>query len=273
MLLLLGLKDRIVGYTEFQTPEQHWPTTKADLESLNQLNKGSTDYPSKEVVVAAAPDLVTSISPSALESNDKLPNREGWAALGVNTFETGAECHQRTEPVTDLSVLYQDLTSFGVLFDIQDRAQAEIATLKTRVDAAQAKAKAAGIAGLTVMSYSGEKDPYPAGGIGTPNAIITMAGATNTFADVKRDYDAISWEEIVKRNPDVIWLMTAAGPGFIDEANGIKDALSKDSRVTGVTAVKNKAYVQVSYNDGGVESPRNVDALEQMVDGLIALKK
>ena len=126
---------------------------------------------------------------------------------------------------------------------------------------------------MTIWSYSGETDPYPAGAVGTPNAVITLAGATNAFADVLKDYDAISWEEIVARNPDVIWVMTSAGEGmFINELKGIEEKLAADPRLVNVTAVKNKAYVVVSYNVGGVETPRNVDALEQMIDGLLALK-
>ena len=68
--------------------------------------------------------------------------------------------------------------------------------------------------------------------------------------------------------------MTAAGEGmFITEAQGIQTKLEADPRLKSITAIKNKAYVIVSYNEGGVETPRNVDAIERMVDGLIALKK
>jgi ABC-type Fe3+-hydroxamate transport system substrate-binding protein len=66
--------------------------------------------------------------------------------------------------------------------------------------------------------------------------------------------------------------MTSAGSGYIEEAEGIKEKLATDPRLTNVTAVRKAAYVIVSYNEGGVASPRNVDALEQMIDGLIALQ-
>ncbi len=67
--------------------------------------------------------------------------------------------------------------------------------------------------------------------------------------------------------------VTTAGEGvFINEARGIEDKLAADPRLTDVKAIKNQAYVLLSYNEGGVETPRNVDALERMIDGLIALK-
>lgn len=264
-LLLLGLKDRIVGFTEFQTPGQRWAPTKAEMDTLPVINK-DMNYPSKEAVVAANPDLVMSIYPSALLENQTLPDREGWQKLGVNSYLTLAECHKSSAPVTDFSDLYTDLTNFGVIFDVQEKAQAEIAELKARE--AKARATAMSMPSMTVWSYSGEDDPYPAGAAGTPNAVITMAGAGNAFGDMAKDYDAVSWEEIVKRNPSVVWVMTAAGPGFVNEASGIMDKLAKDPRLKDVTAVKKRSYVVVSYDDGGVESPRNVDALEQMIAGL-----
>jgi iron complex transport system substrate-binding protein len=264
-LLLLGLKDRIVGFTEFQTPGQRWAPTKVEMDALPVINKDMS-YPSKEAVVAANPDVVMSIYPSALLENQTLPDREGWQKLGVNSYLTLAECHKSAAPVTDLSDLYTDLTNFGVIFDVQEKAKAEVAKLKARE--ATVKAAAMSMPSMTVWSYSGEDDPYPAGAAGTPNAIITMAGASNAFGDMATDYDAVSWEEIVKRNPSVVWVMTAAGPGFVNEASGIMDKLAKDPRLKNVAAVEKRSYVVVSYDDGGVESPRNVDALEQMIAGL-----
>lgn len=268
-LLLLGLKDKIVGFTEFQTPDQRWKRTAADMATLPVINK-DMGYPSKEAILATTPDFVTSIYPSALLSNAELPTRDGWAALGVQSYLTQAECHEKTDTVTDLQYLYQDIANLGVIFDAQAKATALIDELKARVAAITPVSSAAA---KTVWSYSGEKDPYPAGGSGTPNAIITLAGAKNAFADIPKDYDAVSWEEIVKRNPDVLWIMTAAGEGmFIDEADGIMEKLAADPRLKDISAVKNRAYVIVSYNDGGIESPRNVDAIEAFAAGLAALK-
>jgi len=271
-LLLLGLKDKIVGFTEFQEPGQRWSVTQADMDSLPAINADMM-YPSKEAILAVSPDTVMSIYPSALLSNQELPDREGWTQLGVNSYLTQGECHLSTTPVTDFSLLYEDLRNIGIIFDVQERAETEIAKLQARVEALQQKVKDAGLEPVTIWSYSGETDPYPAGAVGTPNAVITLAGATNAFADVLKDYDAISWEEIVARNPDVIWVMTSAGEGmFINELKGIEEKLAADPRLVNIPAVKNKAYVVVSYNVGGVETPRNVDALEQMIDGLLALK-
>lgn len=266
-MLLLGLKDRIVGLTDFQTPDQRWEPTRADMDSLPRINDG-VNYPSKEQVVALAPDLVVSIYSSALTTNETLPDRDGWAKLGVNSFLAQADCLKA--PITDLTPVYDDIRTLGVLFDVQDKAEEVIAGLQSRVTQLQAKAAALPTAGRTMMTYSGEEDPFPSGGIGMANAIMELAGVTNAFGDLKAGYDSVSWEQIAQRDPDLIWVMTSAGSGFVEEATGIEEKLAKDSRVSAVTAVKDKAYIVVSYNEGGVQSPRNVDALERLIDGLAA---
>jgi iron complex transport system substrate-binding protein len=267
-MLLLGLKDRIVGLTDFQTPDQRWETTKADMDSLTRINDG-VNYPSKEQVVALSPDLVVSIYSSALTTNETLPDRDGWKKLGVNSFLASADCLKA--PITDFSPVYDDIRTLGVLFDVQEKAERVIGDLQTRVAQLQAEAASLPTAGRTMMTYSGEDEPFPSGGIGMANAIMELAGVTNTFGDLQAGYDTVSWEQIAKRNPEIIWVMTSAGSGFVEEATGITDKLAKDSRVSGVTAVKDEAYVVVSYNEGGVQSPRNVDALERLIDGLAAL--
>jgi len=270
-LLLLGLKDKIVGLTQFEQDKDLWAPTKTEMQSLKVINDLS-NYPSKEVIVGLSPDLIMSVYPSALLENKDLPDRDGWAKLGINTYLTQGECHLSQTPVTDFSLLYQDLRNFGVIFNVQDRAETEITKLQTRVTAAQQKAKDAGLKPMTIWSYGGGKNPYPAGAVGTPNAIITLAGATNAFGEVLRDYKGTSWEEIVKRDSDAVWILTAAGSGN-DEEQGIKAVLLNDPRLANTKIVKNKAFVVVSYPDGGIETPRNVDALEQMINGLLAIQK
>jgi iron complex transport system substrate-binding protein len=162
--------------------------------------------------------------------------------------------------------LYADLHNLGIIFDVQEKAEAEIASIKAKVAQLQASVKAN--PNVKVWTYSGEESPFPAGNAGMSEAIIEMAGVSNAFGDINKGYDQVSWEQVVKRNPDIIWLQTSAGPGFLQEAGKILDKLAADPRLANVTAVKNRAYVVVSYNEGPCESPRNVDALEKMIAGL-----
>lgn len=267
-MIILGLQDRIVGLTDFQTPDQRWERTRAQMDALPVINDG-VNYPSQEQVLALSPDLVASIYSSALTTNETLPDRDGWAALGVSSFLSSADCLKA--PIDDFDPVYDDLRALGVIFDVQDRAEAEIAAMQARVARLVADAADLPTSGRSMMTYSGEDEPFPSGAIGMANAIMVQAGLTNAFGDIEAGWDVVSWEQIAQRDPDLIWVMTSAGSGFVEEATGITNKLAGDPRVSGVTAVKDEAYVVVSYNEGGVQSPRNVDALERMIDGLSAL--
>ena len=262
MLLTLGLKDRIVGFTQFYTPAQEWGPTKAAMDSLPQINS-NLGYPSTEAVVATAPDLVTSIYPYAFM--DPLPTREGWAKRGVKTYEALGECSGKS--VTDLSLLYRDLRNLGVIFDVQDQAKAEIARLQARVAAAQAKAKAAGLASHVIATHDGGKE-HPGTYGGTAEAIVALAGSRSAFAGLGVD-EVPSWEQFVKADPDVIWVIPDAGPSVAE----IEKQLEDDPRTSQVAGVRDRSFVVVPQADATVESPRNVDGLEKMVDALITLKQ
>jgi len=261
MLLTLGLKDRIVGYTEFYSPDQQWGPTKADMATLPRINDGA-NYPSQEAIAAVSPDLVTSIYPWAFGYG--LPDRDGWTALGVKSYETLGECDWGA--ATDFSLLYQDLRNLGVIFDVQDRAEAEVAQLEARVVAAQQRAKDAGLPSHLIATHDGEKE-HPGAYGATANAVITLAGSRYLFAGLAAD-QIPSWESFVAADPDVIWVIPDAGP----TVDAIEQQLETDPRTANVTGVKNHAYVVIPQADATVESPRQVDGLEKLVDALIALQ-
>ena len=261
MLLLLGLGDRIVGYTEFYPPEQQWAPIKADLAKLTMLNDPAVGYPSKEAIVATAPDLVTSVYSYAFM--DPLPDRDGWATLGIASYQTVGECS--TVPPTDFTLLYQDLRNFGILFDIQARAEAEITKLQGQVVALQQKAKDAGLEAKRIALFDGTVDHPPTYG-GQINAVIELAGASYIWRDLDPNVTA-SWEQFVGANPDVLWIVPDAGTPEAD----LEHQLETDPRFSGLLAVTTKAYIIVPQADATIESPRLIDGLEKVIDGLIAL--
>lgn len=260
-LLVLGLGDRIVGLTQFYAPEQQWAPVRAEMAALPVINKDG-NYPSKEAVVAAAPDLVTSIYPYAFM--DPLPDRDGWQKLGVNTYESLGECDG--SKATDFSLLYEDLHNLGVIFDVQDRAEVVITDLRTRVEAAQQRLAAAGATAGVVLTHDGTKD-HPGAYGSTANAVIHLAGGTYPFIDVPLDR-APSWEEFVAADPDLIWIIPDAG----SSAAAVEQQLATDPRTKDLKAVRDERYVVVPQADATVESPRDIDGFEQLVDGLLRLR-
>lgn len=262
LLLQLGLADKIVGYTEFFAPEQQWDVTKDQMAGLNQINEDLT-YPSEEAIVAEEPDFVTSVYPYAF--GDPLPTRDEWAAQGVDTYQALGECS--SEPVTDFSLMYQDIRNLGVIFDVQAEAEAEIARIEAQVADAQQRAADAGIPAVRLATQAGGTEQPDFYG-GSTNAVIELAGSTYIWGDLGLTGTS-SWEEFVNRDPQVVWVMPDAGQPVAD----LEAQLEDDPRLEGVTAIEDQAYIVVPQADATVESPRLADGLDEVVDALIELNR
>ena len=270
ILLVLGLKSHIVGITLFDVigPNDHelWSVTKADVLTLPRVNDPNIGYPSKEKIISLNPDFVVSAYPSAFDPSSGPSSQAGWAQLGINSYLTHGGCGDQAV-WTDLSVLYQDIHDFGVIFDVQARAAAEIAHLETQVLAQQQRVKDAHLPEYSIGMHNGLTDHPGTMGTTAANAMITLAGSRYAFLHDDCANCIVSWEIFVKRNPDVIWLLTYQG----ESAQQIAQQLESDPRTAEMPAVKNKRFFAVGYDDV-VESPRIIDGLTALVSGLIALQ-
>ncbi|HEV7805766.1 MAG TPA: ABC transporter substrate-binding protein [Solirubrobacteraceae bacterium] len=272
MLASLGLTNNVVGYS--QNEQVHpWPRYADELAKVPVVGP-KAGFPSQEEIVAKSPDFVISPYQSAFAAKNKLPNRLGWKQFGADAYLMSGDCEKEggTTALDDFDYLVKDTTELGKAFGVQDKAAAVVADYEQRLAAIAERVK--GKKSLRIWNYAGEKTPFPSGGPSVTNAIMTLAGTKNVFADIPAAYKEVSFEEVVKRDPQVIWVMPDSGSsiGFIDVASGILEALKTDKRLKDVTAVKNKAYVTISFYAGGIGSPQNMDALESMVKQLEALR-
>jgi iron complex transport system substrate-binding protein len=269
-LISLGLADRIVGITKFDTPDGEWETTREVMDSLPVLNASDTlssGYPSQEVVLAAAPDIVLSVYDSAFSKAYGPVTHDGLTQMGINSYQTLQDCGMYRDPQGDFDLLYDDIRNLGIIFDVQADAEALVNSLKGRVSDLQSKGQSAGLGSYRIGMHDGETEHPGTLGVTTANAIITLAGSTYAFVEDDRGNTAMSWETFIARDPEVIWVITDLG----QTADQVEHQLETDPRTQHVDAVANKRYVVVSYNDA-IGSPRCVDGLADMIDGLIALK-
>lgn len=272
MLAPFGLTAKVVGYSQNEQLKP-WPRYADALKKVPVVGP-KAGFPSQEEIVALSPDFVISPYQSAFAAKNKLPNRPGWKEFGASAYLMSGDCEKEggTEPLNNFDYLIKDTTELGKVFGVQEKAAALVADYEKRLAAVAEQVK--GKKSLRIWNYAGEKTPFPSGGPSVTNAIMTLAGMKNIFADVPAAYKEVSFEEVVKRDPEVIWVMPDSGSsiGFIDEADGILKAIKADKRLKDVTAVRNNAYVTISFYAGGLGSPQNMDALESMVKQLEALR-
>lgn len=276
-LATLGLTDKVVGYARYVEDELVWPKYREELLKAPIIGSITANYPSQEVIVALQPDFVISPYVAAFAQTGNLPERDGWKEFGANAFLLTGDCSEDggKEPQVDFDYLFTNTRELAKAFGVQDRAETVITEYRKRLDAVAAKVQ--GKKSLRMWNSSSSSSGKTARGSGGPstfNAITTLAGATNIFGDFRESGVEVSFEEVVKRDPEVIVIVIDGGVegGVPNEAEMIRDGILADKRLADVTAVKNKAFVTISYLEGGLASPRNIEGLESVVEQLEAFR-
>ncbi len=266
MLMELGLGDRLVG-TGYAPPPAQVPQEYAD--QFAELPALSDQTPSREVLIAARPDLVLSISGFGW-ADPGTATREELEALGVNTYQVSGDC-ARARYTDNLEPTFAFALQMGQIFDAPDAAERFVAEGQERLRAVADRIR--GLPRLRVVyvdSYSTPESPTFAGGQGPTNAIIELAGGTNVFADVASPFAQVSWEELVARDPQV-FLVGIGGDSSTspaDEEETLRRFLLSFPPIQEVSGIKDQRFVVTSYAAAGNPGPRNVTVVEDLAQGM-----
>ena len=256
-MLALGLESRMVGtfgVTGDGPVGQPVPTQY--LAGFHQVRDVSPDYFTKEELVGLHPDFLFAGWNYGLQTGTSL-TPPGLAQFGIKTLALTESCVHVQKGATTVSIgdTYQDLRNLGEIFNVRAKAQQVISAMQAQVAAAQGKV--AGLKPVTVFDYdSGEAAPFTGPGLATPNALISLAGGTNIFASLKQSFTSVSWEQVVKADPQCIIINDYGTPTAAQ-----KEKFLETSPITkNLTAVKNHCFLPLSYNEV-TPSPRNSQAV------------
>ncbi|GIH23613.1 lipoprotein [Acrocarpospora phusangensis] len=249
VVLALGLKDRMAGTVAANDIMTEYA---ADLTGIKVISESAFPPPSKEVVYSANPDLVVSGYP-----DDYGPKAMGDRAVlqkeGVNSHLLSASCPGNTASVEQT---YDDLRALGRVFGVQDKAEQLVGALRAEVDAVTPVTPA-----LRVFDYAGGKDkPLTSGASTLVYDLARRAGGENIFPETK-EFGQVSWEELVKRDPQVIIVEDQA----FEPADKSIEWMRSYAPIKGVTAVKENRFVVIPVNDlqPGLRSGRALKALAE----------
>jgi iron complex transport system substrate-binding protein len=259
MMLALGLKDRLAGYTGIAG----WKTgTEALREALRGVPELALHYPSMEVLVGARADFYLAgwnygmrvggpVTPAALER------------FGIRSYELTESCsHVMTRPPASFDDVYRDLRNLGRIFAVEARAEQVIAGMRQRVDAV--RRALAGAAPVRVFVYdSGQDKPTTAGALAMPNALIAAAGGRNVMDDVPRSWAQVSWESVVARDPQAIVIVDYSAV----TAGQKKQFLLSQPALARVEAIRARRFVVLPY-DAATPGVANAAAVETLARGL-----
>ena len=256
MMLVLGLRDRMVGYTGISG----WKTLDPAMrEGVAELPELSARYPSREVLVGAAPDFFFAGWNYGMTVGGEV-TPETLAPFGIAVYELTESCiHLGPRDPVSMETMYVDVLNLGRIFGVEDRAQALVAGWRDRV--ARATAGVEPGAGPRVFVYdSGEETPFTAGAYAMPTALIEAAGGRNVMDDLPKSWATVGWEAVVARDPQVI-VIVDYGDVTADQKIAF---LRGNPALAGIDAVRNDRFVVLPYVEA-TPGPRNVAAVETLV--------
>ncbi|MCS4264110.1 iron complex transport system substrate-binding protein [Pseudomonas protegens] len=257
MMLALGLKPRMVGYSGISGWKAVTPQMSALLDGLPEL---AAKYPSVETLLNANVDFFFAGWDYGMRVGGDL-TPQTLAPLGINVYELTESCaFVMKRPAASLEDTYTDLRNLGRIFDVQDRANALIARMQEQV--AQVQKDLPRDKPRVFLYDSGEDRAMTSGRLGMPQALIDAAGGRNILDDVEASWTRINWETVVERNPQVIVIVDYSEVS----AEQKQQFLLNNKALQGVDAIKNQRFIVIPYVQAtpGID---NVLAVETLAKG------
>lgn len=274
ILYALGLADRVVG-----TSLWFGPVPDAYKAANDKIAVIAQNIPSFEGIIAKKPDLVASQFEWQIGPAGTVASYEQFSELKVPVYTAPADCAKDNEDggdgvrkgMFDIAMVYQEVADLATIFDVQDKGEELIASLKAREAAAKNK-----IAGMesnvsAVFWFSSadlQLDPYVAGKLGPAAWIAQTLGVKNVI-DSAEEWPTVGWETIAKAQPSVIVLGEMSRRRFPADDWQVKmDYLKSDPVTQLISAVKanHLPVIDVQTMNAGI---RTIDGVEKLADALV----
>ncbi|MEN8892426.1 ABC transporter substrate-binding protein [Planktotalea arctica] len=256
MMLVLGLAERMVGYTGISG----WKTLDANMTAgIEQLPELSAKYPSKEVLIGADADFFFAGWNYGMKVGGEV-TPETLEPFGIKVYELTESCiHIGEKDAASMADMYGDLRNLGAIFDVSARAEALITGYEAELASFLAAQPALAAAPRVFVYDSGEDVPFTAGRYAMPNALIEAAGGRNVMDDLEKSWATVSWEAVVERDPEVIVIVNY-GEVTADQKRAF---MMSNPAFADMDAVRNDRFVVLEYVEA-TPGPRNIEAIKTL---------
>lgn len=254
LMLALGLQDRMAGTAyidDFILPE-----LKEAYDSVPVL---ADEYPSKEVVLATETDFIYAGFASAFRDTAAGPQAD-LLDLGIPSYLTLAICKEEADSMQDI---YDDITNISRIFEVTERGEALVASMKEEIDSVTSKLESTGTPVRAFLYDSGDDAPFTSACCSMFTNLIELAKAENIFDDVPGRWSTVNWEEVIERDPEVIVLIEAVW----STAQEKMDFLTTNEALADITAVKERRFVTINFSSM-MPGIRNPEAIRTLAEGI-----
>ncbi|MDF3351796.1 ABC transporter substrate-binding protein [Sulfitobacter sp. KE34] len=256
MMLVLGLADRMVGYTGISGWNKLDQEMTAGVAALPEL---SSKYPSREVLIGADADFFFAGWNYGMKVGGEV-TPETLAPFGIQVYELTESCiHIGQKAPSSMEDMYNDMRNLGTIFDVSDRAESLIEGYQAELDAFLAALPPLETAPRVFVYDSGEDVPFTAGAYAMPNALIEAAGGTNIMNDLEKSWATVGWEAVVARDPEVIVIVNY-GEVTADQKRAF---MMENPAFADIDAVRNDRFVVLEYVEA-TPGPRNIEAVKTL---------
>ena len=262
MMLVLGLTDRMVGYTGISG----WKTLDEEMRAgVEELPELSEKYPTKEVLIGADADFFFAGWNYGMKVGGEV-TPETLEPFGIQVYELTESCiHIGEKAKVTMDDMYNDLLNLGKIFDVEAKAQKLVDGYKAEL-AAFTETLEKGDDPLRVFVYdSGDDTPFTAGKYAMPTAMIEAAGGVNILDDVEKSWTTVGWEAVVERNPEIIIIVNYGNV----TAEEKRDFMMSNPAFAELDAVKNDRFVVLEYVEA-TPGPRNIKAVKKLANAFWA---
>ncbi|WP_354637462.1 ABC transporter substrate-binding protein [Kitasatospora camelliae] len=273
MLLQLGVGDRVIG-TGFPPGKGSLPAAVADQGAKVPV-LGDMVIPKEKLLGSGADLYVETFADMGGMGGGmgSTPTDQEYRAAGIKrVFLHSTACAAMAQgPQQDLSGVEADIMRLGQVTGTSAKADELVAGMEKTAGAV--KTAVAGIAADKRPGYfffdfdAGTKQPIAVCGKQVANAVITLAGARNVFADCDGDFKPVSWEEVVGRNPDWIQLGVRNKGSEAENTKAFDEAekfLREFPATKGLKAVQEGHFLRIGSEVTTIAGTRNADTVQQI---------
>ena len=257
MMLVLGLADRMIGYTGISGWKTLDEEMRAGVEALPEL---SERYPSKEVLVGADADFFFAGWNYGMKVGGEV-TPETLAPFGIQVYELTESCiHITDKQKASIDDMYADLLNLGTIFGVEERAANLVEGYKAEL-AAFTQSLETGEPPRVFVYDSGEDTPFTAGLYAMPTALIEAAGGRNVMDGFEKSWGTVTWEEVVDQNPEVIVIINYGAV----TAEQKREFMRSNPTFAELDAVKHDRFVTLEYVEA-TPGPRNIRAIKTLAE-------